>query len=92
MKNPSSIQGHVKVLSSTVYPSKKIRPVFSLRAFIHEFFQKKLNYTKATKCFLYDPLTINFIRLRHDYRVSYKALTIERFNRENTLPPKTTKT
>jgi hypothetical protein len=92
MKNPSSIRGHVKVLPSTVNPSQKIRPVFSLRTFIHEFFQKKINYTKATKCFLYDPLTINFIRLRRDYTDLYKALAMERFNRENTLPPKTTKT
>jgi len=56
MKKPSSIRGHVKVLSSIVYPYQKIRPVFSLRAVIHEFFQKKLNYIKATKFFLYDLL------------------------------------
>jgi len=57
MKKPSSIRGYVKVLSSTVYPYQKIRPVFSLRAVIHEFFQKELNDIKATKFFLYDPLT-----------------------------------
>jgi len=69
MKKPSSIRGHVKVLSSTVYPYQKIKPVFSLRAVIHEFFQKKLNYIKATKSFLYYPLTMSFIRLRRDYTV-----------------------
>jgi len=69
MKKPSWIRGHVKVLSSIVYPYQKIRPVFSLRALIQEFFQKKLNYIKATKFFLYDPLTMSFIRLRRDYTV-----------------------
>jgi len=57
MKKPSSIRGHVKELSSTVHPYQKIRPVFSLRAVIHEFFQKKLIHIKATKFFRYDPLT-----------------------------------
>ncbi|HSQ84008.1 MAG TPA: hypothetical protein VLM43_04695, partial [Desulfobacterales bacterium] len=40
MKKPLSIQGHVKVLSSTDYSYQKIRSVFSLQAVIHEFFQK----------------------------------------------------
>jgi len=53
---------------------------FSLRAVIHEFFQKKLNYIKATKFFLYDPLTKSFIRLRRDYTVLKKALSMERFD------------
>ncbi len=86
MKKPSSIRGHVKALSLTVYPYLKIRSVFSLRAVIHEFFQKKLNYIKATEFFLYDPLTTSFIRLtasgnfdRHDYMVYKKALFIKRF-------------
>jgi len=57
MKKPSSIRGHVKVLFSTVYPYQKTRPVFLLQAVIHEFFEKKLNYIKATKFFLYEPLT-----------------------------------
>jgi hypothetical protein len=69
----------VKVLPSTVYPDQKIRPVFSLRAVIHEFFQKKLNYSKAAKFFLYDPLGTSLVRLtaigifdRHDYTVLKK--------------------
>jgi len=56
MKKPSSIRDHVKILSSTVYPHQKIKLVFSLRTIIYEFFQKKLNYIKATKLFLYDLL------------------------------------
>jgi len=55
MKKPLSIRGNVKILSLTVYPYQKISPVFSLRAVIHEFFQKKLNYIKATKFFLTIP-------------------------------------
>jgi len=69
MKKPSSIRGHVKVSSSTVYPYQKIRPDFSLRVVIHEFFQKKLNYIKATKFFLYDFLITRLVRLRRDYTV-----------------------
>jgi len=46
-----------------IYPYQKIRPVFSLRAVIHEFFQKKLNYSKATKLFFYDPLATRPVRL-----------------------------
>jgi hypothetical protein len=79
MKKPSSIRGYVKVLSSTGYHYQKIRPVFSLRAVIHEFFQKKLNYIKATKFFLYDPFTARLVRLtasgifdRRDYTVFKK--------------------
>ena len=53
----------MKVLFSTVDPYQKIKLIFSLRAVIHEFFQKKLNYIKATKFFLYDPLATSFIRL-----------------------------
>jgi len=63
MKKLSSIRGYVKELSSTFYPYQKIRPVFSLQAIIHEIFQKKLNHIKATKFFLYEPLTTSFIRL-----------------------------
>jgi hypothetical protein len=63
MKKPSSIRGHVRVLSSTVSPYQKIRTVFSLRALIHEFFQKKINYIKATKFFHYEPLTTSLVRL-----------------------------
>jgi len=69
MKKTLSIRVHVKVLSLTVYPYQKIKPVFSLRSVIHEFFQKKLNYIKATKFFLYDPLTMKLVRLRRDYTV-----------------------
>jgi hypothetical protein len=79
MKKPLSIRGNVKVLSSTVYPYQKIRTVFSLLSVIHEFFQKKLNYIKATKFFLYNPLTKRFVRLtaggifdRRDYTVLKK--------------------
>jgi hypothetical protein len=88
MKKPSSIRSHVKVLSSFVYPYQKIRPVFSLRAVIHEFFQKKLNYIKATKFFLYDPLTTNFIRLRRDYTVFKKTLSMEQLFRKTPRPLK----
>ena len=57
------------VLSSTAYPYEKIRSVFSLRVVIHEFFQKKLNYIKATQFFLYDPLTTSFTRPWRDFMV-----------------------
>jgi len=70
MKKLSSIRCHVKVLSSTVYSYQKIRPIFSLQAVIHEFFQKKLNYIKATKFFLYDPLTTSL----HVYIKAIRAL------------------
>jgi len=43
MKKPLSIQGPVIVFFSTTAPYQKIEPVFSLRAVIHEFFQKKFN-------------------------------------------------
>jgi len=63
-------------MSSTVSLYQNIRPVFSLRAVIHEFFQKKLNYIKATKFFLHDPLITSFVSLtasgifdRRDYTV-----------------------
>jgi hypothetical protein len=69
MKKPLSIRGHMMVLSSTAYPYEKIRSVFSLRVVIHEFFQKKLNYIKATPFFLYDPLTTSFTRLWRDCMV-----------------------
>jgi len=62
----------VKVLSSTAFPYQKITPVFSLRAVIHEFFQKKLSYIKATKFFFYDPLTKSLVRPRRDYTVLKK--------------------
>jgi hypothetical protein len=32
-------------------------------------FQEKLNYIKATKFFLYDPLTTSLVRFRRDYTV-----------------------
>ena len=49
MKKPSSIRGISNVLSLTTYLYQKIRPVFSLRAVINEFFQEKLkSYLKRS--------------------------------------------
>jgi len=87
MKKPSSIRGHVKVLSSTVYLYQNIRPVFSLRAVIHEFFQKKLNYIKATKFFLHDPLTTRLVRLWRDYTVLKKHYPWSDLTNNTTLTP-----
>jgi hypothetical protein len=76
MKKPSSIRGQVKVLSSTVYPYQKIKPFFHYEALSTSSFKKKSNYIKATKFFLYDPLTTSFFLLtaggifdRRDYTV-----------------------
>jgi hypothetical protein len=43
MKKSPSIEGPAIVLFSTTDPYQKKKPVFSLRAVIHEFFQKKFN-------------------------------------------------
>jgi len=74
MKKPLSIRDYVKLLSLIDYPYQKTRAVFSLRAVIREFFQKKLNYTKATQFFFYDPLTTSYIRPKRDYTVFKKSI------------------
>jgi len=85
MKKPLSIQDHVKVLSLTVYPYQKIRPVFSLRTVIYEFFQKKLNYIKATK-YLF---TILYLR---GLSASYAITRFEKSIIRGTIKQKNTRT
>jgi hypothetical protein len=43
MKKPLSIRRHANVLFLTTYRYQKIKPVFSIRTIIHEFFQEKFN-------------------------------------------------
>ena len=65
----------------------KDKSVFSLRAIIHEFFQKKLNHIKATKIFLYNPLTTSLVRLWRDYTVWKKHYAWSDLRNKNTPTP-----